>query len=68
MAPPYAQANESGYVVDVVEEELLVGLFGGRGKRIDEETAKAIRDIKRQGMPIRIEDVPEYNSNGRKRR
>ena len=46
MTPPYAQGNEAGYVVSTTNESAAAGLFGGRWKRIDEETAQAIRTRK----------------------
>jgi len=59
MTPPYAQGNESGYVMGVTDEELLAGLFG-KGKRIDDETAEAIKAIKANGLELRLEAVPEF--------
>jgi len=41
---PYVQTNESGYVTGVVDEPLLLGLFGGkRTMQVTDEEASAIK-------------------------
>ncbi|MFA5887074.1 MAG: hypothetical protein WC863_04905 [Patescibacteria group bacterium] len=55
----FAQANQAGFVVSITEEEGLVGLFGGTGKRINGRTAQAIQAIKETGEDVNLSKVSE---------
>lgn len=57
MTPPYAQANEKGYIVSTTNEELLVGLWGGKGRTISEGAEKIIKEFRDKGLPVHIDEL-----------
>lgn len=61
----YIQTNERGYVTGVVEEPLLVGLFGGtRTMEIPDEQAAMVKQLlsyfHSRGEGLHIDDVVEF--------
>ena len=58
----YIQINEAGYITGVVEEPLLIGLFGGtRTMEIPDDQAPAVEELIRQhhscGEGLRLPDA-----------
>ena len=58
----YIQTNESGYVTGVVEEELIVGLFGGTSNlKVSDDDAQEIKGLLKiyhsRGDGLHLDDV-----------
>jgi hypothetical protein len=58
----YVQTNKDGYVTGIVEEELLIGLFGGnRSLTVSDEQAvvigKVLKHYHSRGEGLHISDV-----------
>lgn len=58
----YAQTNEQGYVVSIIEEPLLIGLFGGtKTATISDEQAKTVeqllKDCHSKGEGLHLDDL-----------
>jgi hypothetical protein len=57
MTPPYAQANGDGYIVSTTNEGALVGLWGGKAKRISESAEVEIKKRRDKGIPVHLDEI-----------
>lgn len=63
----YIQTNENGYVVNVTDEPLLMGLFGGSSKNyrtVDDAEAenimKLLKEARKNGSGLHINDIVNF--------